>query len=209
MADWLPKPGTITPLPDGALFLQRAGETNGYRFAVRGHRCLAEPVTELPGEAVVLPAGGAGVPVRLDGIALPPFDERPLLEALPEVAGATALGVLSLAQNPYGERAFVYRFVDGRLADLQLTEDRFAEIAPSLEAPEGMDIVWRATWEGWCRWRAGELVGEEFLEGAVLQASWPYIALVQGLFEADAFVDGRAALPPPSPDLALLRLVDW
>jgi hypothetical protein len=208
MADWLPQQGAITGLPDGEMVLRREHDRAAWRVSVRGHRVSVEEVADPPPETVVLPAGDR-FPERTDGKPLPPFDEAPLLTRLPAVPMASVVAVFSLENFPFGERALRCRFVDGRLTAMDLVEDRYADLEPGLVPPDGADFAMRTSWEKWCGWRAGDLSGEQFIEGAALQASWPYIALMQGLMEADEFAEARRALPAPSDDLRVLRLVKW
>ena len=52
-------------------------------------------------------------------------------------------------------------------------------------------------------------LAKQLLENARIAGTWPYIALVQGLFEDDTFRRERQALPEVPDDLALLALVKW
>lgn len=208
---WLPEQGAEAPIEAGRLVVARAGEDRAFVLTASGGRVTVEPLDgTVPGDAIRLPAPGDDTPPAYeDGRPLPPFDEAPIFAGLDHVVGATVLGVLNLKGNPFGERAFYYEFVDGRLAGLRLTSDLPPVGQLGRTPPDGMQITWTATWDRWLEWRAGALTGEQFLEGAQIAGTWPYIALVQGLFEHDAFVAGRRALPPVSPDLALLPLVQW
>jgi len=208
---WLPQQGAAAPIEAGTLVVARTGDARAFVLTAAGGKItVAEHEGPLPANAVHVPApGGDGLPRYEDGSPLPPFDEAPLFEALDRVVGATMEGELDLSGNPYGARAFRYSFVDGRLAEL-----RFAERVPRPAAlgrtpPDGLQLTWSASWERWLLWRAGQLSGEQFLEGAQIAGTWPYIALAQGLFEHDAFVAGRRTLPAVAPELALLQLIDF
>ncbi|MEI2702753.1 MAG: hypothetical protein V9E83_10165 [Baekduia sp.] len=207
MADWLPDTGVITALDDGELVVRREQDADGYRLTVAGHRASVEPVPEPGPDTIVLPTDPGEPPHRADGTPLAPFDEAPLLAALPAVPMASVVVVFSLDQSPYGARAIEYDFTDGQLVAMRLVDDVYTGLQPSLTAPPGADLVLRSTWAHWRRWRAGEIDGEQLLEGSAIQASWPYIALAQGLFEADAFIEARRALPAAGNELSLLRLV--
>ena len=208
--EWLPRAGTITPLDDGELVVRRAQDDQAFRITVAAHRCAVAPVEALPDNAILLPAEGAAEPpVFANGDPIPPFDEAPILAGLPFVARATASGHMALANSPFGERSIFYEFRDGQLRDMQLVPAIAGSAAPGRAAPDGLDMIWSADWDRWRLWRAGTLSGEQFLEGATVQGLWPYLALVQGIFEHDTFVDERRLLPAPSDALALLRLVQW
>ena len=207
MADWLPNSGALSPLDDGELSVMREGDELAYRLTVAGHivTVAAEPA---PGpRTILLPVPSSGRhPHRADGELLPPFDEAAHLSQLPAVAGADLSGLLRLHGSPFAGRGFAYQFAGGRLHELRLVQ-----APPRIDAAScpDYDIVWETDWDRWRMWRAGHFSGEQFLEGAKLIAQWPYMALVQGLFEWDSFVEFRRALAAPAPDLALLRLLDW
>jgi len=154
-------------------------------------------------------AGVAKVQLDAAGNILrqPPFDEARLLESGEQVRGGSITGVLALAANPFGERAFHYEFVDARLEAMTLIDDPGSSGQPGVP-PDGTDFIWRTGWSDWCEWRAGDLSGEQFLERSKLAGSWGFIALVQGLFEADHFISGRRELPKPAPELLILRLLE-
>ena len=208
MADWLPRSGKISSLGDGEIVVQREREGTAYRIAVKGHRTSVEPVANPGPDTIVLPEDRSEPPRRTDGTPLPPFDEQPLLAALPAVPMASVVVVFSFNEGPFGRRAVEYAFVDGRLETMRLVDDIYTDLQPELTPPAGADFVLRVDWAHWRRWRAGEIDGEQMLEGAAIQASWPYIALAQGLFEGHEFVEARRALPQVGDEISLLRLVD-
>lgn len=207
MADWLPSSGALSPLDDGELSVMRDGDGLAHRLTVSGHIVTVAPEASPGPHTILVPAPGSGrQPRYAGGQPLAPFDEAAHLAQLPAVTGASVSGLLRLHGSPFAGRGFAYDFVDGRLRELRLVA---APARIDAVSCPGYDIVWAADWDRWCMWRTGRISGEQFLEGARLIAQWPFMALVQGLFEWDSFVEFRRALPPPAPELALLRLLTW
>lgn len=211
LPDWLPTPGAEAPIADGTLIVRRSDDPRAYVLTASEGRCEAALHDgPLPDDAVLVPGpGDVSLPTYADGSALPPLDEQPVFAALPWVPEAMVCGVLTLTDGPFGERGFFYRFVEGRLQEMRLIDDPPPPGVPGVSPGAGMQLTWHAPWDRWCLWRTGELSGEQFLEGATIGGTWPYIALVQGLFEHDDFRSGRSTLPAVPPALALLRLVRW
>ena len=208
---WLPEEGSPAGMIGGSLVVARSEDHVAHRIsAVDGAVRVERLEGSVLADAVRLPPVGSGEPPTFaDGSRLPPFDEAPILASQDYVERADAVGVLDLTDSPFGDRSFEYTFVNGQLDTLRMIPRLDTQGMLGRTPPNGLDITWSVPWGAWCHWRAGRLTGEQLLENARIAGTWPYIALVQGLFEDDTFRRERQALPEVPDDLALLALVKW